>query len=147
VIVDADKPVTLDVQNSFIQAGGQSATWGQGRCLEAELFQSLSDQAIDALLTKALEVREHELVAAHIREKSGGGLTLEALLAGRPALPYSPAARQVLGVASSIRRNGWYKSVATYEYIAKNIIGPDLINANPGFRAIIDRIRDWIHAA
>lgn len=147
VIVDADKPVTPAVQDAFLFAGGQSATWGQGCCLEVELFQSLSDQAIDDLLAKALEVREHELVVAHIREKSGGALTLEMIRATRPALPYPPMVRNVLGVASSIRKNGWYKSVTTYEYIAKNIIGPDLVNANPRFRATIDRIRDWIHAA
>ncbi|WP_460044417.1 ATP-dependent nuclease [Pseudomonas sp. S2_H01] len=147
VIVDADKEVTPEVQNAFLQAGGQSATWGQGRCLEVELFQSLSDQAIDALLTKALEVREPELVLAHIREKSAGALTLEVIQSTRPALPYPPTVRSVLGVASSVRRNGWYKSVTTYEYIAKHIIGPDLANAHPGFRAIIDRVRDWIHAA
>jgi predicted ATPase len=147
VIVDADKEVTPEVQNAFLQAGGQSATWGQGRCLEVELFQSLSDQAIDALLAKALEVREPELVGSHIREKSGGALTLQGIQATRPALPYPPMIRNVLGLASSARKNGWYKSVTSYEYIAKHIIGPDLANANHGFRAIIDRIRDWIHAA
>ncbi|MBM1197640.1 ATP-dependent nuclease [Pseudomonas weihenstephanensis] len=147
VIVDADKPPTPAVRDAFHFAGGQSATWGQGRALEDELFLSLSDLAIDALLAKALEVRGRDIVAAHIREKSENALLLDMIQASRPGLPYSPLARGVLGIASRIRKNGWYKSVTTYEYIAKNIIGPDLPSANPGFQAIINRIRDWIHAA
>lgn len=148
VIVDADKPVTPTVQAAFHLAGGQSATWGQGRALEDELFASLPDAAIDRLLAKAIEVRDRDLVAGHIRDRSQNTLTLEQIEAFRgQGVPYAPNTRNFLGLASRIRKNGWYKSVTTYEYIARYIIGPELQTSHPNLQAIINRIRDWVHAA
>lgn len=148
VIVDADKPVTQEVQQAFVASGGQSATWGQNRALEDELFASLSDAAIDTLIAKAIEVRDRELVAGHIRDRSQNTLSLDQILALRAAgTIFTPEARSILGTASRIRKNGWYKSVTTYEFIARNIIGPDLPNTTVGFQSIINRIRNWIHAA
>ena len=148
VIVDADKPVNPAIQNAFHQAGGQSATWGQGRALEDELFACLPDTAIDRLLEKAIEVHDRGLVADHIRDRSKNNLNLEQIEAFRAqAEPYAPGTRSYLGLASRIRKNGWFKSVTTYEVIAKQIIGPNLRASRPDLQTTINRIRDWIHAA
>ncbi|CRM32840.1 ATP-dependent nuclease [Pseudomonas sp. NPDC090964] len=148
VIVDADKPVNPAIQNAFLLAGGQSATWGQGRALEDELFACLPDTAIDRLLEKAIEVRDRELVAGHIRDRSQNNLNLEQIEVFRAqAEPYAPGTRIYLGLASRIRKNGWFKSVTTYEFIAKQIIGPNLQASHPDLQTTINRIRDWIHAA
>lgn len=148
VIVDADKPVTAEVQNAFLAAGGQSATWGQGRALEDELFASLPDAAIDRLIAKAIEVRDRDLVAGHIRDRSQNALSLEQIEVLRADnIPYAPPTRVTLGIASRIRRNGWFKSVTTYEFIAKNIIGPELQASALSLQTTINRIRGWIHAA
>lgn len=148
VIVDADKPVNPAIQNAFLQAGGQSATWGQGRALEDELFACLPDTAIDRLLEKAIEVRDRELVAGHIRDRSQNNLNLEQIEVFRAqAEPYAPGTRIYLGLASRIRKNGWFKSVTTYEFIAKQIIGTNLQASHPDLQTTINRIRDWIHAA
>lgn len=147
-IVDADKPPTPGVLQSFLAAGGRSITWGVGRALEDELFASLPDAALDALITKALEDPGQELVAEHIRSKSEGRLSLNEVLDSRQQLnPYQPEQRRFLGIASRIRRNGWFKSVTSYQYVAKDIIGPHLANSNVGFQQIINGIKDWIHAA
>ncbi|EPN45747.1 hypothetical protein A244_25069 [Pseudomonas syringae pv. actinidiae ICMP 18807] len=148
VIVDADKPITAEVQTAFLTAGGQSATWGQGRALEDELFISLPDTAIDRLIAKAIEVRDHDLVAGHIRDRSQNTLSLEAIRTFRAqGVPYAPQTRVFLGLASRIRKNGWFKSVTTYEFIAKTIIGPELEASALSMQATINRIRGWIHAA
>jgi hypothetical protein len=148
VIVDADKPVNAAVQQAFHMAHGQSATWGQERALEDELFACLPDTAIDRLLGKAIEVRGRELVAGHMRDRSQNNLTLEQIDAFRAqGVPYAPGTRTYLGLASRIRKNGWFKSVTTYEFIAKNIIGPELQASHPDLQTIINRIRDWVHAA
>jgi hypothetical protein len=116
--------------------------------LEDELFASLPDAALDALITKALEDPGQELVAEHIRSKSEGRLSLNELLDSRQQLnPYQPEQRIFLGIASRIRRNGWFKSVTSYQYVAKDIIGPYLTNSDIGFQQIINGIKDWIHAA
>lgn len=147
VIVDADKPVAEEIQKPFLMAGGQSATWGQGRALEDELFISLPDVAIDRLITKAIEVRDRDLVDGHIRDRSQNTLSLEAIQAFRTqGMAYAPSTRESLGLASRIRKNGWFKSVTTYEFIAKNIIGPELQASGPSLQETINRIRGWIYA-
>lgn len=148
VIVDADKPVTAAIQQAFHMAHGQSATWGQGSALEDELFACLPDTALDRLLEKAIEVRDRELVAGHIRDRSQNTLALDQIEAFRAqGVPYAPGTRSYLGLASRIRKNGWFKSVTTYEFIAKHIIGPNLQASHPDLLTTINRIRDWIHAA
>jgi hypothetical protein len=148
VIVDADKPVTAEVQNAFMAAGGQSATWGQGRALEDELFASLPDAAIDRLIAKGIEVRDRELVDSHIRDRSQNILNLQQIEAFRAAgHAYAAPTRASLGMASRIRNNGWFKSVTTYEFIAKTIIGPELSASHQSLQATINWIEGWIHAA
>jgi hypothetical protein len=63
VIVDADRPPTPAIVAMFHAAGGQSLTWREDRALESELFHSLSDAAIMALIEKAIEVVGRELVS------------------------------------------------------------------------------------
>lgn len=77
VIVDADKPPTAEVVAAFHAAGGQSISWRAGRALEDELFLSLHDDAIDALLLKACEVVGRDMVESHIASKSNGQRTLD----------------------------------------------------------------------
>ena len=148
VIIDADKPVTPEVRNAFLAAGGQSATWGQQRALEDELFASLPHHAVDRLITLAIEVRDRDLVDSHIRDRSQNALNLEAIQVFRErGVPYAPPTLASLGQASRIRNNGWFKSVTTYEFIAKNIIGPELNASHQSLQATINLIRGWIHAA
>lgn len=66
VLVDADKPPTDAVVQAYAAAGGETMTWRVGRALEDELFLSLPDPAIDALLQRAVELVDEDLVAAHI---------------------------------------------------------------------------------
>ncbi|MDP9155474.1 MAG: AAA family ATPase [Pseudomonadota bacterium] len=147
VLVDADKPPTAGVVAAFEAAGGQALTWRPGRALEDELFCSLSDAAIDALLTKACAIVGRDLVAEHIRSKSNGQTTLDAIELERLLEGRTQATRVLLGTASRIRGSGWFKSVTTYQEIAREIVGPHLGTAEAGFRAIIDQLWNWTRAA
>ncbi|WP_394560073.1 ATP-dependent endonuclease [Aquipseudomonas alcaligenes] len=140
VFVDADKPATAEVLAAFVATGGELLTWRQGLTLEDEIFRCLSDNAIDALLAKAEEVVGAELMNDHIRSKSHGEATLGGIRAAKLVSGYPAATRELLGTASRIRNSGWFKSLTTYQEIAKNIIGPDLANADRGFKAITDQL-------
>jgi len=147
ILVDADKEPNPEVAAAFHAAGGQSLTWRAGRALEDELFRSLSDGAIDALLAKACEVVGRDLVESHIAAKSNGQRTLAAIEAERLAGRIVEASKEMLGTASRIRGSGWFKSVSTYQEVARDIIGPNLATAETGFQAIIEQLRAWTHAA
>lgn len=147
VVVDADKPPTAEVVANFHAAGGQSLTWRAGRALEDELFRSLSDDAIDALLTKACAVVGRDLVESHIASKSDGQRTLNSIEAESLTGHISDASKELLGIASRIRLNGWFKSLSTYQEVARDIVGPNVATAEAGFQEAVERLRAWTHAA
>lgn len=148
VFVDADKPVsTVGLVEGFIEAGGQYLTWRPGLALEDELFRYLSDDAVHALLDKADEMVGRELMAEHVKSKSHGQVTLDAIEAERLHGGYTPASRVVLGLAARNNKNGWFKSVTGFQEIAKDIVGPHIANAEPGFIEITNQLWRWTSAS
>lgn len=147
VVVDADKPATPEITAAFRAAGGQSITWRANRALEDELFCSLPDNAIDALLEKACATVGDDIVTQHIRSKSNGQKDLAAIQLEGLMDNYPDVTKVLLGTASRTRNSGWFKSVSTFQEIAKDIVGPNLATAEAGFQEIIEQLRAWIHAA
>lgn len=148
VFVDADKPVATDgLIDRFVASGGQFLTWRPGLALEDELFRHLSDDAVHALLNKAQEMVGRELMAEHVKSKSNGQVTLEAVEAERTNGGYTPASRALLGIAARNNKNGWFKSVTGFQEIAKDIVGPHLAHAEPGFVQITHQLWRWTSAA
>lgn len=149
VMVDADKPPTAATVQAYVDAGGEYITWREGRALEDELFLSLPDAGVDALLQRAIDLVEEDLVAAHIQTQSNGQLTLAQIRQQRQQLgvPYPLATRQLLGLAARNRRNGWFKSVTKFEDVARDILGPYSQISEPEFVTLINRLYWWPHAA
>lgn len=148
VFVDADKPVsTVGLVDRFVAAGGQYLTWRPGLALEDELFRHSSDDAVHALLTKADEIVGRELMAEHVKSKSHGQVTLDAIEAERLTGSYTPASRALLGLAARNNKNGWFKSVTGFQEIAKDIVGPHITNAEPGFVEVTNQLWRWTSAA
>jgi len=148
VFVDADKPVaTVGLVERFIAAGGQYITWRPGLALEDELFLHLSNNAVHALLSKADEMVGRDLMAEHIKSKSNGQVTLEAIEAERLNGGYSHASRALLGLAARNNKNGWFKSVSGFQEIAKDIVGPYMRDAEQGFVDITNQLWGWTSAA
>lgn len=146
VMVDADKASTPAIVAAFNAAGGQSLTWRAGRALEDELFQSLNDEAIMALIEKAREVVGQDLVEQHILSKSQGQRRLSDIQDEDLINGISAESKQCLGTAARVKGAGWFKSVTTYQEVAREIVGPRLDTAEPGFQAIIQQLRDWMNA-
>ena len=87
-------------------------------------------------------------MAEHIRSKSEGQRTLEAIEAERAAQGvYTAATRELLGRAARVSKNGWFKTVTAYQHVGRRIVGPQLQNAEPGFVAVMNRLWTWTHAA
>lgn len=147
VFIDADKPASAGLSEAFQAAGGQILTWRPGLTLEDEIFRSLSEPAIDALLAKAEEIMGTDLMNAHIQSKSNGQITLGRIQTDRLLHGYPPATRELLGNASRIRNNGWFKSLSTYQDITRNIIGPNIWNAEQAFKAVTDELWKFTSAS
>lgn len=148
VLVDADKPPTQSVVDSYTAAGGHFISWRPTRALEDELFLSLSDTAVDSMLQLALEFVDHDLVAAQISSQSQGQTTLESIILLRQQYQaYTPEVRLLLALTSRNRRNGWFKSLTKFEMLANKVVGPNLQTAEPGFIALIHELFRWAHAS
>jgi hypothetical protein len=147
VLADSDKPPTPAVVKAFHDAGGESVVWRPGRALEDELFCSLPDDAIAALLTKATDNLGRDLVNEHIKSKSGGKVDLSAVECEQIFDGFSAETKILLGIASRTKGNGWFKSVTAFQEVAKEVVGPHLATADADFQTLINKIGAWIHAS
>lgn len=147
VFIDADKSASAGVAEAYLAAGGQLLTWRDGLTLEDELFRHLSMEAVDALMAKAKERIGAESMNHHIQTKSDGRATLDSVETERLMNGYSVTDRVLLGQASRINKNGWFKSLTCYQEIALSIVGPSLPDAEPGFRGVTDQLRAFTSAA
>lgn len=143
ILRDDDLKPSADVEKGFLDAGGAVFTWRDGRCLEAEVFMSLSDGAVGKLLDYAIELHGDDLVDGHIRSRAANGETLLDIQTQTLVDGYSADIRALLGRASSIRKKGWFKQLGWMEVAAREIIGPDLPNADTGFRQAVDELFGW----
>lgn len=148
VIRDDDKKPTEGVENEFKEKGGLVIAWRDGRALEDELFASLSVAGVEGLVKRATELHGEDLVDEHIKSaskntKNLNGILTEPLLDGT----FTVESRTILGIAARTKRAGWFKSVTKMEAVARDIVGPDLENADSGFRALVEDIFAWIDNA
>lgn len=146
VFIDADKPVeNAGLIERFIAAGGQYISWRPGLALEDELFRHSSHNAVHALLNKANEIVGRELMADHIKSKSNGKVSLDSIEAEWQNGAYTDASRELLGLASRNNKHGWFKSITAFQEIAKDIVGPHLVHAEPGFIQIMNNLWGWMN--
>ena len=143
VIRDSDIALPHGVEEALMRCGGLVATWRNGRALEDELFMSLSDAAVTALLDRAIELHGEELVDNHIRSKSNNVIDLAQIRVEGLIDGFSDGMRAILGQAAQVRKAGWFKSVTWMENVAREIVGPDLQNADEEFVSVITTIFEW----
>jgi hypothetical protein len=143
ILRDDDKEPTEAIEEAFVADGGTVIAWRDGRALEDELFLSLSDEAVGQLIDRAIELQGEDLVNEHIKSVSRGTKDLAAIRAELKRNGISAKSRTILGEASRTRRAGWFKSVSWMEGVARDIVGPDLDDADPDFVALIDEVFEW----
>ncbi len=140
VLRDADQEPPEDIKLAFLDAGGAVFAWRDGRTLEDELFLSLSEPAVHRLISKAVELHGDQLVNDHIRSASNGERDLNSIQRETPLFQQT---RELLGRAARTRKAGWFKSVTGMEEVAREIVGPDLANADAEFCATVKKIFVW----
>ena len=143
VVRDDDKKPTAIIEDGFIAKGGRVVAWRDGRALEDELFQSLSDDGVRKLLARAIELHGNDLVNEHIKSTTKNAKDLAVILAEADSEGVSPESRAALGAAARTKRAGWFKSVTWMEDAARDIVGPDLPNTDVGLRDLVDSIFGW----
>jgi len=143
VVRDDDKKPTADVEAAFIADGGNVVAWRDGRALEDEMFLSLTDDAVDKLVSCAVELHGEELVNDHIKSASQNVKDLNAVRTEAQQGGITRESRLILGKAARAKKAGWFKSVTWMEDVARDIVGPDLANADADFRALMDEIFTW----
>jgi len=147
VFVDADKLPTANQVEAYLATGATHLAWRPGRALEDELFLSLPDVAVDALLRRAVDLVGEDLVDEHIRTQTGGQVTLGDIRGQRQLqVAYPLHIRQSLGLVSRNRRNSWFKSVTKFEGIGYDIVGPHLQQSEAGFVELVNSLYWWAHA-
>lgn len=146
--IDADKLPTPALLITLAAEGVGLLTWRPGRALEDELFISMTDAAIDSLLGYAIERIGRDDVDEHIRSKSDGQWTLEAVEVEKATQGnYSQETRELLGRAARVSKNGWFKSVSAYQHVGRRIVGPQGENSEAGFFDVLNRLWSWTYAA
>lgn len=143
VVRDDDKKPTAAVEAAFTADGGKVVAWRDGRTLEDELFLSMTDDGVGKLIDRAVELHGEELVNEHIKSASQNAKDLNAVRTESLINGIPPASRKILGRAARTKKAGWFKSVTWMEDVARDIVGPDLVNADAGFRALVDAIFAW----
>jgi putative ATP-dependent endonuclease of the OLD family len=144
--IDNDKPPTEAIRDAFVEKGGKLVTWREGFSLEDELFSSMPDEAIRALIERAKELTEDGLVANHILSKSDGKIELNTIEAELFNSGFTHESRKLLGQAARIKKAGWFKSISKMEGVARDIIGPQLNQSETHFKETLDGLFDWAHS-
>ena len=144
VVRDDDKKPTESVEAAFIADGGKVVAWRCGRALEDELFLSLTDDAINKMIDRAVELYGEELVDEHIKSASQNVKNLNIIRKETLFGGITTESRVILGKAARTKKTGWFKSVTWMEDVARDIVGPDLAKADAGFKAFVDDIFAWV---
>ena len=143
VVRDADVIPSESIESCFIEAGGKVVAWRDGRALEDELFLSLTDNGVERLICRAVELHGTQLVDDHIKSRSSGAKDLQSILSDLKAGNNRTENRRILGKASRSKKAGWFKTVTWMEDIGREIVGPDIASSDPGFRSRVDEIFEW----
>lgn len=141
---DSDVHPTPDLEEKFTASGGKTFRWRDGRALEDELFLSVGAKTVPKLIDLAVAAKEELLINEHIKSASKNTKDLAAVRA-ECASVISPETRIILGRAARYKGSkGWYKSVGAMEEASREIIGPDLEQADPVIGQLINDIFNWI---
>jgi putative ATP-dependent endonuclease of OLD family len=143
IVRDDDIKPTEAVEAAFKAAGGKVFAWCDGCALEDDLFVSLTDDAVDALIDYAIALNGDAFVNDHIKSASGNAKDLAAIQSESLIDGISVESRDILGNAARSKKAGWFKSVTWMEEVGREIVGPDLENADEGFRTLVGAIFDW----
>ncbi|MCE5232773.1 MAG: AAA family ATPase [Mizugakiibacter sp.] len=143
VLVDSDKPINPADVAAHAAAGGRHVQWDVGRATEHELFLSLDDDGVALLIERATELHGRRVVDDHIRTRTDGQWTLEAIDTAKMMEGFQPHLRQMLGNVA--HKSGWFKQQGIFEDLARDIVGLRYAQASEDFRQRIHSLFSWAH--
>jgi putative ATP-dependent endonuclease of the OLD family len=103
----------------------------------------LTDEGVGKLIERTVTLHGDEPVNEHIKSASNNAKDLASIRAELVAGAVSGESRDVLGKAARSKKAGWFKSVTWMEDVARDIVGPDLENAEESFRKLVAVMLDW----
>lgn len=142
VLRDDDVAPDAAAEAKFVAASGKLVHWQAERALEDELFLSLPDAGVLALLERAIELHGEALVEAHLRSASGNAIGIADCRAD-----CSPANRALLGKASRSKNLGWFKTVGWMTDVGHDIVGPHFKGADKAFKEQVNGLFVWMRDA
>jgi hypothetical protein len=143
VVRDDDLRPDMVLEEAFKASGGLVVSWRERRCLEQELFCSLAVDAVEKLISIAVEFVGAEMVDANIKSASASAHDYPGILTHCANGTLTQAHRAVLGKAAKSKENPWFKSVSKMEVVGRDIVGPALQGADPAFRKSIEALFEW----
>ncbi len=144
VFMDSDVPVDAAAEVAFVRAGGSVIRWRDGLALEGALFRGLPDDAVEALINRAIELHDEGVVDANITSKSNGRVKLAQMRAEKATGAYSAETRTLLGQSARMKTGGWFKSVGYMEDVTFDIVLPCHSGWSADFDGTIKALWRWI---
>lgn len=139
VLRDDDVQPNEAEEAEFLAKHGTLFRWRDGCALEDELFRALSDEAVVALLGRAVALLDNDLVDDHLRSASNGQHNYAECV-----FAVSPEIRETLGKAARSKKGSWFKSVTKMEEVARDIVFPNLATSDESFRNTVASIEQWM---
>ena len=142
IFMDSDVPLAAADEQAFVSNGGSVFKWPNAWALEDAIFQCASGQVISELLDYALSLPNGEKLDAQISSASGNQFNLTNARTWAVANQIQPATAAILGQAARSGA-GWFKQVAPFEHIAKNILAPNWAAVHSDLTGISGELMNW----
>ena len=142
IFMDSDVPLEAADEHSFVSEGGVVFKWPNNCALEDAIFRCASGPLIEALLNYASSLPKGDKVDAQISTASKTQFGLAQAKAWANANTLQPEQAAILGQAARSGA-GWFKKVAPYEHIAKNILAPNWGYMHTDFTVIANALMSW----
>lgn len=142
IFMDSDVPLEAADEMAFIKSGGKLFKWPNQCALEDMIFQSAAGPVIAALLDYAASLSTYDKVDAQICTASRNQFNLAQAMAWAETSTLQTETAAILGQAARSGA-GWFKKVAPYEHIAKNILAPSFGSLDTDLTSITTALMNW----
>ncbi len=139
IFMDSDKPLTEEEQNRFKGQGGALFCWPNDWALEDAIFQNATYAVIVELLDFARTLDVGPKVDDQLKSITELGFDDVRNLAFTGQMTAETAGL----VGTTARKCGWFKQIAPYEHVARNILSPHWATLNANLTNTADALWRW----